>query len=537
MPDARAVSWLAVLLLLPAAPLGAQPQRPQTRQRADAGSAGRQSERDAEHESEFARDSPRAAMAEFLELTEVHDDAAAARYLDTSESDRTTPAELARKLRAVLDRHVHIELSLISPLPTGDPRDGLPSGVDEIARVPRDDNGSDPVRMMRKGDPARWVFTHATVQRIDAWYGAIELRWLLERVPDPLLKTGPHQVPRWQWLAMIAVGVAAALLGWALSRATIASLRPIARRTQAQWDDALLDGLRGPLSVGWMLVLWALVVPWLGLFRAAEDFIHQLVRGGLLAVFFWTLARSVEVAGQLLLHSAWARDRPSSQALVPLALRAGKVLILAVALIALFSVLGYPVASLLAGLGIGGLVVALAAQKTIENLFGAFSIGVDQPFRVGDFVKIEDITGTVEAIGLRSTRVRTQDRTLISFPNGKLAEMRLESYTARDRMRLVCELDLVRSTNAAQLRAILSGVERALRDHPKVWPEEINVVFTDIAEWSLRIEVTAWFQVIRLIDLSRIRQELLLRFMDIVEQQGTAFAYPAHAVPVRGELA
>ena len=118
-----------------------------------------------------------------------------------------------------------------------------------------------------------------------------------------------------------------------------------------------------------------------------------------------------------------------------------------------------------------------------------------------------------------------------------LAEMRLESYTARDRMRLVCELDLVRSTNAAQLRAILSGVERALRDHPKVWPEEINVVFTDIAEWSLHIEVTAWFQVIRLIDLARIRQELLLRFMDIVEQQGTAFAYPARAVPVRSELA
>jgi hypothetical protein len=129
---------------------------------------------------------------------------------------------------------------------------------------------------------------------------------LLERVPAPLLKPGPHQVPLWQWLAMITIGVATALLGWALSRATVAILRPLARRTRDEWDDALLAGVRGPLAVAWTLVQWALVVPWLGLFRAADDFIHQLVRGGLLAVFFWMLARSVEVTGQVLLRSAWA---------------------------------------------------------------------------------------------------------------------------------------------------------------------------------------------------------------------------------------
>lgn len=535
MPDVRAVMWLALWVLLAAAPSRAHAQPgQQTPQHADAGVA-HEGEREGEGESEVASDSPRAAVTEFLKLTEVHEYAEAARYLDTSASEHTTPAELARKLRAVLDRHVHIELSAISPLSTGDPQDGLPSGVDEIARVPREGDGDDPVRLIRKGEPARWVFTQATVKRIDTWYGAIELRWLLERVPDPLLKTGPHQVPLWQWLAMIAIGVTAALLGWVLARATIAILRPLAHRTQAQWDDALLAGLRGPLAVAWMLVLWAVVTPWLGLFRAAEDFIHALVRGGLLAVFFWTLARSVEVTGQLLLHSAWALERPSTHALVPLAARAGKFLVLAAAVIALFSVLGYPVASLLAGLGIGGLVIALAAQKTIENLFGAFSIGVDQPFRVGDLVKIEDITGTVEAIGLRSTRVRTQDRSLITFPNGRLADMRLESYTARDRMRMCCALDLSRATSAAQLRAILSGSERALREHPKIWPDELNVVFADIAESSFRIEITAWFYVTRTFDLANIRQELLLRFMDIVEQSGAAFAYPA--VHVRGELA
>jgi MscS family membrane protein len=519
MQNARAIGWLAVLLLL-AAPFCTQAQSQPA--------AGEQDEPEDGDESELAPDSPRAAVAEFLELTEVHEYTEAARLLDTTEAEHTAPAELARRLRAVLDRYVHIELSAISPLPTGDSKDGLPLRVDEIARIPREGYGSDPVRMIRKSEPVQhWVFTNATVRRIDKWYGGIELRWLLERVPGPLLKTGPHQIPRWQWLALLVIGMAAAILGWMLARIAIAALRPLVQGTRFETNDALLAGLSGPLTAAWMLVLWVLAVPWLGLFRAAQDFIHQLVRGGLLAVFFWMLARSIEMTGRTLLRSTWATERPVAYALVPLAARAGKLLVLAAAVIALFSVLGYPVASLLAGLGIGGLVVALAAQKTLENLFGAFSIGVDQPFRVGDFVKIEEVTGTVEVIGLRSTRVRTAERTLITFPNGKLADMRLESYAARDRLRLSCVLGLARSTSPAQLRAILGAVERELLDHPEISADGIGVVFTEIGESALRVEVTAWFDTDETRELPMIRQELLLRFMQIVEEQGAAFAYPS----------
>lgn len=115
--------------------------------------------------------------------------------------------------------------------------------------------------------------------------------------------------------------------------------------------------------------------------------------------------------------------------------------------VALLSELGYPVTSLVAGLGIGGLAVALAAQKTVEALFGAFSIGADQPFREGDFVRVEDFVGAVEVTGLRSTKIRTLDRTRISIPNGQLAMMRLECYSVRDRMCLACKVGLVYSTS------------------------------------------------------------------------------------------
>jgi MscS family membrane protein len=214
-----------------------------------------------------------------------------------------------------------------------------------------------------------------------------------------------------------------------------------------------------------------------------------------------------------------------------------KVLVLAMASVAVLSELGFSVASLVTGLGIGGLAVALAAQKTVENLFGAVSLGLDQPIREGDFVRVEDVTGTVEKVGLRSTRIRTLDRTLVSIPNGKLAEMRLESFSARDRLRLSCDVSLVYGTTAAQMRRVLAGLERVLRGHPRIWPEAVVVRLGRFGPSSLDIEVMAWFQTADWAEFQLIRQEVLLQFMEVVDGAGTSFAFPTrtvHLVPDRG---
>jgi MscS family membrane protein len=181
------------------------------------------------------------------------------------------------------------------------------------------------------------------------------------------------------------------------------------------------------------------------------------------------------------------------------------------------------------------LALALAAQKTVENLFGAFSIGVDQPFREGDFVKIEDFVATVEAVGLRSSRFRTLDRTLITIPNGKLAEMRLESFTARDRLRLATTIGLVYDTTASQMREVLAGFERVLRAHPKFWPDAVVVRFREFAASSLDVEIMAWFQTSDWGEFQLIRQEVLLQFMDVVERADTSFAFPTRTIQLGAE--
>ena len=171
-------------------------------------------------------------------------------------------------------------------------------------------------------------------------------------------------------------------------------------------------------------------------------------------------------------------------------------------------------ASILAGLGVGGLAVALAAQKTVENLFGAFSIGADQPFREGDLVRVDDFVGTVEQIGLRSTKFRTADRTLISIPNGKLADMKLETLAVRDRLRFAFIVGLARSTSAQQLRQVLEGFESLLKSHPKLWQNTASVRFEKFGPSSLDLDVSAYFDTRDMNEFQLIRQELLAAVHD-----------------------
>jgi MscS family membrane protein len=186
------------------------------------------------------------------------------------------------------------------------------------------------------------------------------------------------------------------------------------------------------------------------------------------------------------------------------------------------------VGSLVAGLGIGGVALALAAQKTVENLFGSLSIGVDQPFRVGDFIAVDTITGTVESIGLRSTRIRTLDRTLVTLPNGKLADMRIESFTSRDRIKLGCVLALDPGTSAAAVRAVVEGTRELLVAHPKIWPD-VSVALTKLGNASFDVEVQAWFQTTSWDEFLRLREETLLGVLDVVKKAGTKLAAPVDA--------
>ncbi len=354
--------------------------------------------------------------------------------------------------------------------------------------------------------------------------------WLAGHLLPPLLAPGPLGLLWWQWLGAIPLLVLAWLLGHTVARVLRSGFRAATRRTATTWDDLLLERLGAPLTATCSLIAVTVLLPVLDLSAPAIDAVHRDVRIALYVVLFWATWRLIEVGRQMLTGSAWAVRVPSSRSLLPLGARLAKVVVAAFALVAILSSLGFPVTSLIAGLGIGGLALALAAQKTVENLFGAFSIGIDQPFREGDFVKVTDFVGTVEAIGLRSTRFRTLDRTIVTLPNGRLADMRLESYSARDRMRLAMVVGLVYETTGDQMRTVLAGLERALRAHPKFWPDAVVVRFREFAASSLDIEVMAWFQTPEWSEFQKIRQDILLKFMDVVESAGTSFAFPTTTV-------
>jgi MscS family membrane protein len=187
------------------------------------------------------------------------------------------------------------------------------------------------------------------------------------------------------------------------------------------------------------------------------------------------------------------------------------------------SMLGVAVGILVAGLGIGGVAVALAAQKTVENLFGSLSIGVDQPFRVGDFVTVDGLSGTVESIGLRSTRVRTLDRTLVTLPNGKLADMRIESYASRDRIKLGCTLLVAHGASPKVLRAVLAALRKLLNEHPKVFPD-VSVALARVTDAAHEIEVLIWFKTTSGPEFLALREEVLLSMIDAIEGAGAKLA-------------
>jgi MscS family membrane protein len=349
-------------------------------------------------------------------------------------------------------------------------------------------------------------------------------------LPSALVQPWPHGLLWWQWLALpvlLALGIA---VGWLLGYATRAVLTRLAARTRNTWDDQLITHVAGPLTALWAVAFVTLALPWLALGLGAEGVLERLLRACTYLSFFWAGFRLVDVGFGAFGAAPWTRGNLGLTGLLPLGRKVAKVVLLSIGAVAVLNELGFQVASLLAGLGIGGIALALAAQKTVENLFGSVAIGVDQPFRVGDMVKVEDVQGWVESIGMRSTRIRTLDRTLVTFPNGKLADTRSENFQVRDRLRLYTNLALSYGTSAAQMRAVLAGIEAALRSHPRLAADVPQVRFSEFKDSVLNVEVMAWFATADWLEFTVLRQELYLRFMEIVEQSGASFAFPTRTV-------
>ena len=273
-------------------------------------------------------------------------------------------------------------------------------------------------------------------------------------------------------------------------------------------------------------------------FRAALELappsaIVRLYLGRALAMgFFLAIAWAGAVVIDLASERWRARLDPHMKAMtysvLPLGRQILKMLLFLIAILAVLSAWGYNTTTLMAGLGVGGLAVALAAQKTIENLFGGVSVIGDRPVLVGDFCRFGNRVGTVMHIGLRSTRIRTLDRTVVSVPNSQFSTMELENFSARDKMWFHQTVSLRRDTSSDQLLRVLYSIQELLRQHPGVEIGEIPVRFTGIGAYSLDLEVFAYVLTPDFDHFLGIQQDLLLQLMQAVEGAGTGLAVPLY---------
>jgi MscS family membrane protein len=203
------------------------------------------------------------------------------------------------------------------------------------------------------------------------------------------------------------------------------------------------------------------------------------------------------------------------------------VVIVLIGVLGVLGTLGVNVSAAVAGLGVGGIAVALAAQKTLENLFGGISLFADRPVRVGDFCRYGTEVGTVEEIGLRSTRIRTLDRTVVAIPNSEFSNLKLENFAHRDRMRLWTLVGVRYETTPDQLRYLLTRLREILVAHPRILEDPARVRFVGFGSSSLDLDIYAYVRTSDYNEFLEISEDLNLRIMDIVSDAGSGFAFPS----------
>jgi MscS family membrane protein len=463
-------------------------------------------------------DSPRVAWQAFNAACRRGAFEEAAKWLDVPKNvSPAEAAELASQLDAVLRRYASLEDDDFSAHAEGDTADSLGAGIDEIARIPKGSaQGNDAVRLVRRTEEggARWVFSRPTVRSIHGWYETLEDRWIRPHLPKVLLREGPLDLLLWQWLAIAVVTPLVVIASRIPAVLAITLGRRLLLRTFG--ETASLPSIVAPLQLLFASIGGASVLRFLALDPVSTKFARGLTLSlGEIAVL-WAIARCVDIVVERTRHTALGNLPLFEAGLLPLITKMTKLALVIVGVIGALSNLGYQVGSLLAGLGIGGLAFALAAQKTVENLFGAAAIGLDQPFRIGDPVNIDGVKGVVEAVGIRSTRIRTESRSVVSMPNAKVAEMRIENMAPRDRFLVAATLPIPLAA-LGKVPKLLERLDDAFEAHPDRLGDGHSATIARIGPSGFEIELKSYFTATDGVAFERLRHHLFLRVVAILD--------------------
>lgn len=451
----------------------------------------------------------------------------AARCLDMPEGDETGAQKLAVRLKRVLDaRGLYVPTS---ELPD-DPAYVNEQGEAVVVPVPRL-----PELRIVKVD-GQWLISRTTVEATPALYRSTFSGFaavVQDLVPDQHRHRDVLGLEVWQWLyagLLLLVSLLAGLLTQALLAGWVVGL---ARRAGIKLDPRIVAGTRAPLTFVAMGVVALAGIPDLQLSVRASQGLLFMARTTLSLAAVLVAVRFVDTAADYFARRAQRTDSRLDDQVIPLAVKGSKVLLWALGIMFVLQNMGLEIASLLAGVSIGGVAVALAAKDTVENLFGSVLIFLDRPFQIGDWVIVDgDVEGVVEEVGFRSTRVRTFYNSVVTVPNSKVANARVDNMGMRSYRRCKTTLGLTYDSKPEQIEAFVADIRAFLDEHPAVADTTREIHFSAFGASSLDVMLYFFFDVPDWRHELTARSECYLEFMRLAEKHGLSFAFPSTSLYV-----
>ena len=476
------------------------------------------------------RSTPRGTITGFILAVNRSDFTSAERFLQMPSRGGSGSETLARSLSGLMDRYFNQPVTAISGDPAGELTDGLALdrervGPLEIPGAPVD------IVLVRVTDAGRqiWLISSETLAQVPALHRAIGQTWVESVMPSALVNHGFFDLSFAQWVVWTASIVVPFVIFLVVFRLAVAIVRRGPDRAWRLEVERWYAALRRPAALTLTLGAHMAALPLIGFsvrFRLAYGRAAIVIA---IVLVVWLLRRLATLAFAHFRSLMPGVGHAGTRSLSLLAERVLKVTLTLLALLLILAALGVDTKTALAGLGIGGVAVALGAQKTVENLLGGVFLLTDRALAVGDFCSISNRLGTVEDITLRSVRLRTLEQTLLSIPAGVLSQTGVENFSTRGKILVQATLRLRYGSTADQLKQIIERTRKLLAAHADLEPESARIRLVNFGVSAIEVELFAYVVTSDALRFMEVREDLLLQIATIVEASGSGFADPTRA--------
>lgn len=383
----------------------------------------------------------------------------------------------------------------------------------------------------------RWQFSNYTISQTDEIYRSefsFITAFINDRIPETL-KQSIFGIAYWQFFAVFIWILLGLILKKLVDFVIQAYIKGFTKRTKWDWDDELISALEKP--IGYLILIFFLRVSLSALIFNAHinKFILQGFSFAFSFILVWMFYALVDVISLYLTAFTDKTESKLDDQLVPLLRKSLKITVVVLGILFILQNNGINVASVLTGLGLGGLAFALAARDTLANLFGSVTIFLDKPFQIGDWIKTSsEIEGTVEEVGFRSTRIRTFYNSVISVPNSKMADSAIDNLGLRVYRRIKMVLNLHYATPPIQMEAFVEGIKQIIEANPHMRKDFYEVHFNAFGAHSLDVLVYCFLKVPTWSDELQEKHNFFMEILKLAKHVGVEFAYPTQSVYLEG---